>query len=62
MKEKINVTIDPEDAEYIKAAMVRYDRNASYVVSRALKFSKVCGLDLSSGQARELAAAMGKRK
>ena len=61
-KEKISVSIDAEDTTYIEEAMVQYDRGASYVVSRALKFARDNGLDLSSGHARETAAAIKKAK
>jgi hypothetical protein len=60
-KVRMDVTVSPDVAEWVIKQCEDFDRKPPYIIERALRFAMARGMDLSSGQARETAAALGNR-
>jgi hypothetical protein len=58
---QVLIRLKPPALEWVKAQCALHTRSRAYVVERAVEFAQSNGLDLSSGQARECAEAMGRQ-
>ena len=59
---QVLIRLKPSTLEWVDAQRDLHERSRAFVVERAVEFAMQNGLDLTSGQARELREAMGAGK